>query len=113
MNAHIQLAFEIMTSVHIPCVWCVLLFHVVAALQHGSRAQTKGPSDAVETAADFLLDAKLQAQQMDDLTKEVESLAQDVGAGGENARCKLFGLPFQDACHHVFYHLRDMHLLVS
>ena len=113
MNAHIQLAFEIMTSVHIPCVWCVLLFHVVAALQHGSRAQTKGPSDAVETAADFLLDAKLQAQQMDDLTKEVESLAQDVGAGGENARCKLFGLLFQDACHHVFYHLRDMHLLVS
>jgi hypothetical protein len=42
--------------------------------------------DVVEDASDFLLDARWQTQQMDDLSKEVGELAAGVQAGGSTAR---------------------------
>lgn len=49
----------------------------------------------VESTADSLMDAKLQIQQMDDLKKEVESLADHVKAGGNQARLEYFSFGCQ------------------
>ena len=42
--------------------------------------------DVVEDASDYLLDARWQTQQMDDLSKAVGDLAAGVQAGGDTAR---------------------------
>ena len=42
--------------------------------------------DVLEDASDYLLDARWQTQQMDDLSKEVGDLAAGVQAGGDTAR---------------------------
>lgn len=88
-DGHLFLPPSIMQSVFHVGVICVMLCWnpAATALKHGSSARTK--SDAAESAADFLLSAKMQAQQLDDLTAEVGSLAADVSAGGDRARCAI------------------------
>ena len=54
----------------------------VMALKHG---QTIAKS-AAEDATDFLMSAKMQVQQMDDLRKEVGELAPKIDAGKDEAR---------------------------
>ena len=51
----------------------------------GIQFQQK-PAEAVENAADFLLDAKVQADQLEALKKEVMDLVPRVNAGGFQAR---------------------------
>lgn len=50
------------------------------------RAAAKSP---LEDATDFLMDAKFQVQQMDDLKNEVEELKPKIDAGEEEARRAL------------------------
>ena len=57
-----------------------------------SSLQLARQSGAVESATDFLLDAKMQIQQMDDLKQDVEALSQDVQAGGDKAKWELLFL---------------------
>ena len=52
----------------------------------GAALQAARHADVVESATDFLLDAKMQVKQMDALKQDVEALAQDVQAGGNTAR---------------------------
>lgn len=65
------------------CLLIVLLAVCTHALKlnHGSKI-----SEFVEDATDFLLDARWQIQQMDDLSKEVGELAEEVKAGEGTAR---------------------------
>ena len=48
-----------------------------------SALQLRG--DGLQSATDFLLDAKWQIAQMDDVSKEVDTLAKQVDAGGDLA----------------------------
>lgn len=70
----------------------LLSFFCVASV--ASSLQLARQSGAVESATDFLLDAKMQIQQMDDLKQDVEALSQDVQAGGDKAKWDLFFLHF-------------------
>ena len=66
---------------------CLCTFSTVLALQRGSRiTSAKEAGDAFESATDFLLDAKMQIQRLDDLTKEAGRLKEYVEAGGDKAR---------------------------
>lgn len=66
---------------------CLCTFSTVLALQRGSRiTSAKAAGDAFESATDFLLDAKMQIQHLDDLTKEAGRLKEYVEAGGDKAR---------------------------
>ena len=65
----------------------LLTYFCVASV--ASSLQLARQSGAVESATDFLLDAKMQIQQMDDLKQDVEALAQDVQAGGDKAKWDL------------------------
>jgi hypothetical protein len=65
---------------------CVCILPLAGALKHGNSAHANGLDDKLNTATDFLLDAKMQVEQMDDLTKEVDALTEDVGAGEDKAR---------------------------
>ena len=67
----------------------------VMALKHG---QTIAKS-AVENATDFLMDAKMQVQQMDDLRKEVGELAPKIDAGKDEAR---FACAHIDICAYLW-----------
>ena len=57
------------------------LFCAVDALKLATRE-----ADIDARASDLLLDAKMQAEQMNGLSERVRSLAQEVDAGGETAR---------------------------
>lgn len=57
------------------------LFCAVDALKLATRE-----ADIDARASDLLLDAKMQAEQMNVLSERVRSLAQEVDAGGETAR---------------------------
>lgn len=65
---------------------CVCIFPLAGALSHGTLAHANGVGDNFAIATDLLLDAKMQVEQMDDLTKEVGALTADVGAGEDKAR---------------------------
>ena len=65
----------------------LLTYFCVASV--ASSLQLARQSGAVESATDFLLDAKMQIQQMDDLKQDVEALSQDVQAGGDKAKWEL------------------------
>ena len=65
---------------------CVCIFPLTGALKHGTVARANGVGDKFAIAADLLMDAKMQVEQMDGLTKEVEALTADVGAGEDKAR---------------------------
>ena len=58
----------------------------------GVQFQQK-PAEAVENAADFLLDAQVQADQLEALKKEVMDLVPRVNAGGFQARRYSIYLP--------------------
>ena len=68
-------------------VFCVL--PAAHSLQHRGGAGALGLGDTLESATDFLLDAKMQTQHMDDLTMEVKSLKLNVAAGGDRAKKAL------------------------
>jgi hypothetical protein len=75
------------------------------ALKHGGNI-AKSP---VEDAADFLMDAKMQVQQMDDLRNEVEELAPKIETGEDEAK-SAFTFCCRRACPRSLYadeHLRD------
>lgn len=57
------------------------LFCAVDALKLATRE-----ADIDARASDLLLDAKMQAEQMNGLSERVRNLAQEVDAGGETAR---------------------------
>ena len=65
---------------------CVCILPLAGVLKHGNSAHANGLDDKLNTATDFLLDAKMQVEQRDDLTKEVDALTEDVGAGEDKAR---------------------------
>jgi len=71
---------------------CICPFWLAPALNHGASARLRGIGDAIEGATDFLLDAKMQTQHMDDLKKEVEDLAEDVKAGSVGNGTALSGV---------------------
>jgi len=50
------------------------------------------PSEFVSNAADFLLDAKMQVDQIDQLETEVKALLPDLAAGGDKPRVALLRL---------------------
>jgi hypothetical protein len=75
-----------MQSAHWSLMLCLCVFPGAAALKSNRVARISGRGDAIKSATDFLLDAKLQTQQMDDMTKEVDILAEYVKAGGHKAR---------------------------
>lgn len=67
----------------------VILFCVLcgsSALKRSQVSSTSRRGVALESATDFLLDAKMQTQQMSDMTTEVGNLAEYVKAGGDKAR---------------------------
>ena len=64
----------------------VCIAPLAGALKHGTFAHANGVGDKFAIATDLLLDAKMQVEQMDDLTKEVGALTLDVGAGEDKAR---------------------------
>lgn len=68
------------------------------------RAAAKSP---LEDATDFLMDAKFQVQQMDDLKNEVEELKPKIDAGEEEARSILSSL--KNALGSLRKHLSDAH----
>jgi hypothetical protein len=65
---------------------CVSCYSAASALKIGSSVRTTGAGNGIDSAADFLLDAKMQTQQMDDLKSEVGDCAEHVKAGGGKAR---------------------------
>jgi len=65
----------------------MLIFVAVAAIGLGHASELR--AHAIEDATDFLLDAKMQIQQMDDLKKEVDELAPKVDDGEDDARKAL------------------------
>ena len=67
-------------SMRIICFFVLLCNSAALDVKLGSHR------DVVEDAADFLLDARWQTQQMDDLSKEVGELAASVQAGGSTAK---------------------------
>ncbi len=89
-----------MWSFLLPALLCFCVCSTASALKLGSGTHTSSFGEAVESATDFLLDAKMQIQQMDDLKKDVEVLAEDVKAGGDKARHgSLLSTPGSDATH--------------
>jgi len=75
---------------HPESMLCNSVFFVVSFLVvdvgrcHQSRQE---PNNIIKNAADFLLDAKLQADQMDGLKKQILALIPRVNAGGQKSRC--------------------------
>ena len=87
----------------------LLTYFCVASV--ASSLQLARQSGAVESATDFLLDAKMQIQQMDDLKQDVEALSQDVQAGGDKAKWELLFLRFyKKALSGICICLRGKHL---
>ena len=69
----------------------MLIFVAVVAIGLGHASELR--AHAIEDATDFLLDAKMQIQQIDDLKKEVDELVPKVDAGEDESR--LEGDEFQ------------------
>ena len=67
--------------------WCsVPIIFLVAAAAMGLGHASELRAHAIEDATDFLLDAKMQIQQIDDLKKEVDELVPKVDAGEDESR---------------------------